>query len=83
MITQTCKVIKQFITNIYKDIDYSGLCSAHMEASSDPRTEGVPTKIRRSIFVYTPVFRRDVLWYGDVRPSVRPSQFSALFSYML
>ena len=31
------------------------------------------------------VFRRDVLWYGDVRPSVRPSvpQFSALFSYML
>ena len=21
---------------------------------------------------YTPVFRRDVLWYGDVRPSVRP-----------
>ena len=44
---------------------------------------------------YTPVFRRDVLWYGDVRPSVRPSgspsvrpsvrpsQFSALFSYML
>ena len=43
---------------------------------------------------YTPVFRRDVLWYVDVRPSgspsvrpsvpsVRPSQFSALFSYML
>ena len=32
---------------------------------------------------YTPVFRRDVLWYGDVRPSVHPSQFSALFSYML
>ena len=34
-------------------------------------------------YFYTPVFRRDVLWYGDVRPSVRPSQFSALFSYML
>ena len=38
-------------------------------------------------FFYTPVFRRDVLWYGDVRPSgspsVRPSQFSALFFYML
>ena len=44
-------------------------------------------------YFYTPVFRRDVLWYGDVRPglppglrpsvrlSVRP--FSALFSYML
>ena len=45
---------------------------------------------------YTPVFRRDVLWYGDFRPSrvsVRPSDrlsvrvsvrpFSALFSYML
>ena len=37
-------------------------------------------------FLYT---RRDVLWYGDVRPSVRPSvrvsvrPFSALFSYML
>ena len=34
-----------------------------------------------------PVFRRDVLWYGDVCPSVRvsvrQSQFSALFSYML
>ena len=25
------------------------------------------------IFFYTPVFRRDVLWYGDVRPSVRHS----------
>ena len=24
-------------------------------------------------FYYTPVFRRDVLWYGAVRPSVRPS----------
>ena len=22
---------------------------------------------------YTPVFRRDVLWYGDVRPGLRPS----------
>ena len=47
---------------------------------------------------YTPVFRRDVLWYGDVRPGLRPSvrpsvrlsvrpvsvhPFSALFSYML
>ena len=39
---------------------------------------------------YTPVFRRDVLWYGDVRPSLRPSvrpvsvrPFSALFSYIL
>ena len=53
----------------------------------------------KSSFFYTPVLRRDVLWYGDVRPSVRPSirpsvrvsvrpsvrpsQFSALFSYML
>ena len=26
-----------------------------------------------SLCFYTPVFRRDVLWYGDVRPSVRPS----------
>ena len=49
-------------------------------------------------FYYTPVFRRDVLWYGDVRPSGSPSvhpsvrlsvrpvsvrPFSALFSYML
>ena len=39
---------------------------------------------------YTPVFRRDVLWYGDVRPGLRPSvrpvsvrQFSTLFSYIL
>ena len=38
---------------------------------------------------YTSVFRRDVLWYGDVRPGLRPSgstsvrPFSALFSYML
>ena len=22
---------------------------------------------------YTPVFRRDILWYGDVRPGLRPS----------
>ena len=31
--------------------------------------------LRHVIYVfsfYTPVFRRDVLWYGDVRPSVRP-----------
>ena len=29
--------------------------------------------IRGGIFLfYTPVFRRDVLWYGDVCPSVRP-----------
>ena len=45
-------------------------------------------KVFSSILIfYTPVFRRDVLWYGDVRPSgspsVRPSQFFALFSYML
>ena len=37
-------------------------------------------------YFYTPVFRQDVLWYGDVRPSVRvsvrQSQFSTLFSYM-
>ena len=34
---------------------------------------------------YTPVFRRDVLWYGDVCPSVRVSvcPFSTLFSNML
>ena len=39
---------------------------------------------------YTPVFRRVVLWYGDVcpsvrlglRPGLRQSQFSALFSFM-
>ena len=51
-------------------------------------------KIRRLDF-YTLVFRRDVLWYGDVRPSILPSVspsvrvsvrqslFSALYSYML
>ena len=27
---------------------------------------------------YTPVFRRDVLWYGAVRPSVRPSVRSSV-----
>ena len=42
---------------------------------------------------YTPIFRQDVLWYGDVRPTLHPSvrlcvrvsvrQFSALFSNML
>ena len=26
-----------------------------------------------AIIFYTPVFRRDVLWYGAVRPSVCPS----------
>ena len=42
-----------------------------------------------AISFYTPVFRRDVLWYGDVRPSGSPSvrlsvrPFSPLFSYML
>ena len=30
---------------------------------------------------YTPVFRRDVLWYGDVRPSVRPSAHFLHFSH--
>ena len=61
---------------------------------------GLGTTILRIclFYYYTPVFRRDVLWYGDVRPglhpSVRPSvqlsvrpvsvrPFSALFSYIL
>ena len=30
---------------------------------------------------YTPVFRRDVLWYGDVRPSVRPPAHLLHFSH--
>ena len=30
-------------------------------------------KIYSPINFYTPVFRRDVLWYGAVRPSVRSS----------
>ena len=38
------------------------------------------------IIFYTPVFRRDVLCYGDVRPSgspsLRQSQFPAFFSCM-
>ena len=25
------------------------------------------------LYFYTPVFRRDVLWYGDVRPGLRPT----------
>ena len=29
--------------------------------------------INQTVTFYTPVFRRDVLWYGAVRPSVRPS----------
>ena len=31
------------------------------------------TKVGNHATFYTPVFRRDVLWYGDVRPSVRLS----------
>ena len=59
---------------------------------SEKKTEFCLHRMQLSILnFYTPVFRRDVLWYGDVRPSgspsvrpsVRPSQFSALFSYML
>ena len=30
-------------------------------------------EVHEWVCFYTPVFRRDVLWYGDVRPSVRPS----------
>ena len=30
------------------------------------------------LIFYTPVFRRDVLWYGAVRPSVRPSTRSSV-----
>ena len=58
------------------------------------RRISITTGIRHGIIVYTDIFtlfRRGVLWYGDVRPSVHPSvrvsvrqsQFSALFSYML
>ena len=53
----------------------------------------ITTGIRHGIIVYTDIFtlfRRGVLWYGDVRPSIRPfgsssvsHSFSALFSYML
>ena len=34
---------------------------------------GSIVNIRNECLFYTPVFRRDVLWYGDVRPSVRVS----------
>ena len=33
----------------------------------------IRTVIILNCYIYTPVFRRDVLWYGDVRPSIRPS----------
>ena len=29
---------------------------------------------------YTPVFRRDVLWYGDVRPGLRPTYYGMVMS---
>ena len=59
--------------------------------SNSSREYKVSNSVFPRHFFYTPVFRRNVLWYGDVRPSgspsvrpsVRPSQFSALFSYML
>ena len=39
------------------------------------------------IHFYTPVFRRDVLWYGDVRlsgsPSVHPSVFRTFLLHAL
>ena len=47
-----------------------------MAQNPTPNHQTTPTQhIHKSIFqcFYTPVFRRDVLWYGAVRPSVRPS----------
>ena len=46
-ITQTRKVHKNSISKIYKDIHQSRLCSACLEASSDPRTKEVPTNNKR------------------------------------
>ena len=36
-------------------------------------TAGVTNETAPETHFYTPVFKRDVLWYGAVRPSVRPS----------
>ena len=44
----------------------SCICTSNLKKSDLDR------KCIRSSF-YTPVFRRDVLWYGDVRPSGSPS----------
>ena len=32
---------------------------------------------------YMPVFRRDVLWYGDVRPGLRPPVFRTFLLHAL
>ena len=50
--------------------------------SNWPSSDGPHSLCNRSLWWYflcchvafnTPVFRRDVLWYGDVRPTLRPS----------
>ena len=40
---------------------------------TEPSTFTRMCNIRKNLRFYTPVFRRDLLWYGDVRPSLRVS----------
>ena len=48
------------VLNIDRNCNFNGLLHHHF-------------LLRHSLHFYTPVFRRDVLWYDDVRPSVRLS----------
>ena len=43
------------------------------DPNHDPNMPVKAQTLGHPFYYYTPVFRRDVLWYGDVRPGLRPS----------
>ena len=57
---------------IYKRVD-KGWSECDFKKSISKPLVVMQFSIVYKIFFYTPVFRRDVLWYGDVRPGLRPS----------
>ena len=64
--------------NSYSNL-YKQLHSISTWPSSDlPCISSMLVDVNERWLFYTPVFRRDVLWYGAVRPSVRPSVRSSV-----
>ena len=60
------------------------ICSKWSDILSDHlKTFPSIIKLKCLMIFYTPVWKTDVLCYGNVRPSVRPSEFSGLFFNVL
>ena len=62
-----------FFHNSYRKLTFRGYWNLWIRPSMKFMKIGTPQNVSHPQYFYTPVFRRDVLWYGDVRPSGSPS----------